>query len=131
MTTQNSKDKQELVLLDPPFIDHRGIIQNILSIPIGNVAIIKSKAGTIRSNHYHKKDWHYLYVVSGSMKYYERKINDTSKVEPIIVTTGQMIFTPPMMIHKTEFIEDTIMISIAKDSQKHDQHEEDIVREKF
>jgi quercetin dioxygenase-like cupin family protein len=118
------------VPLDKPFVDDRGIIQNLLLTPINSVAIITSKAGSIRSNHYHKTDWHYLYVISGSLKYYERDVDGPSQ-EPIVVKAGQMIFTPPMAIHKTEFLEDTVMMSFAKNIRDHEHHEQDLVREEY
>src|SRR6185436_11073494 len=87
---------EALVPLDTPFIDERGAIQNLLNTPISGAAIITSKAGTIRSNHWHREDFHYLYVFSGSMEYYERDIGiPYSSQSPIIVKTGQMVFTPP------------------------------------
>jgi quercetin dioxygenase-like cupin family protein len=121
---------ERLVSLDPPFEDVRGMIQNILLSPITSVAVITSKAGSVRSNHYHKTDWHYLYVISGSMEYYERPVDGSSN-EPIIIKTGQMVFTPPMHVHKTVFLEDTVLLSLAKNVRDHEHHEEDVVREEF
>jgi len=122
---------EKLIPLDAPFVDVRGVIQNLLLTPINSVAIITSKAGTVRSNHYHKTDWHYLYIISGSMNYYERDIDGSSDVKPLLVTAGQMVFTPPMQVHKTEFLEDTVMISFAKNIRDHEHHEEDLVRVEF
>lgn len=123
----------KLVPLDEPFEDARGKIQNlILSSGITSVAVITSKAGSIRSNHYHKTDWHYLYVVSGSMEYYERVVDGGDKnANPIIVKTGQMVFTPPNQVHKTVFLEDTVLMSFAKNIRDHEHHEEDVVRVEF
>ena len=121
----------KLVPLDAPFIDVRGVIQNLLLTPLSSVAIITSKAGTVRSNHYHKTDWHYLYIISGSMNYYERDVEGSSDVTPLLITAGQMVFTPPMQVHKTEFLEDTVMISFAKNIRDHEHHEEDLVRVEF
>jgi quercetin dioxygenase-like cupin family protein len=121
---------ERLVPLDPPFEDARGAIQNILLSPVTSAAIITSKAGSVRSNHYHKTDWHYLYVISGSMEYYERPV-DGANAEPIIVKAGQMVFTPPMHVHKTVFLEDTVLLSLAKNIRDHEHHEEDVIREEF
>ena len=63
----------KIVSLPEPFINDKGIIQNLLLFPITSIAVITSKAGSVRSNHYHKTDWHYLYILSGSMKYYEKE----------------------------------------------------------
>ncbi len=122
---------EKIIPLDAPFIDKRGVIQNLLLIPINSVAIITSKAGTVRSNHYHKTDWHYLYIISGSMNYYERDVEGSGDVDPLLVTAGQMVFTPPMQVHKTEFLEDTVMVSFAKNIRDHEHHEQDLVRVEF
>lgn len=126
--------KEMMVPLDLPFEDERGKIQNLVLSPITSTAIITSKAGTVRSNHYHNENWHYLYIVSGSMKYYERAIeapNEAPYVEPIIVKAGEMVFTAPLRIHKTEFLEDTVMMSFGAGTKDHEHHEEDLVRVEF
>lgn len=123
--------KDANVPLDDSFIDNRGIILNLLNAPINGAAIITSKAGTIRSNHYHKEDFHYLYVVSGSMEYYERGIDEKFVGEPLIIKTGQMVFTPPLKIHKTVFLEDTMLVSLSKRNRDHDSHESDLIRAEF
>ena len=122
---------ERLVALAEPFKNEKGIIQNLLLTPITSVAIITSKAGSVRSNHYHKTDWHYLYILSGSLKYYERNIDTLIDIEPFIVKAGQMVFTPPKHLHKTEFIEDTVMISMARNIRDHERHEADIIRQEF
>src|ERR1035437_1179765 len=102
-----------IVLLDSPFVDDRGYIQNILNTPINGTAIIFSKKGSTRSNHWHREDFHYLYVMSGSMEYYERNIHSLKHSDPIIVSAGQMVFTPPNTVHKTVFVEDTVLLSFS------------------
>jgi dTDP-4-dehydrorhamnose 3,5-epimerase-like enzyme len=124
---------EELVPLDEPFVDDRGSIQNLLNTNINGASIIISKASSVRSNHWHKEDWHYLYVMSGSMEYYERPV-DLSRddsVKPIIVKAGQMVFTPPHVVHKTVFIEDTVLLSFSKRNRDHNSHEEDVVRAEY
>ena len=51
------------VPLDSPFINDAGVIQNILNTNINGASIITSKKGAVRSNHYHKEDWHYLFDI--------------------------------------------------------------------
>lgn len=122
-----------IVPFDAPFIDDRGSIQNLLNTNINGAAIITSKAGSVRSNHWHKEDWHYLYVMSGSMEYYERPV-DLSRddsVLPIIVKAGEMVFTPPHVVHKTVFLQDTILLSFSRRNRDHVSHEEDVIRQEF
>lgn len=124
--------EDQVVPIDDFFKDERGEIKNLLFTPINSVAIINSKAGTVRSNHYHLSDFHYLYVISGSMEYYERDIGQSSdEIKPIIVKTGQMVFTPPHKVHKTVFLEDTVLLSCAKNVRDNEHHEQDVVRIEF
>jgi len=45
------------VEIEDKFVDNRGFIQNILNGKIiKGISLINSKAGTVRSNHYHKQD---------------------------------------------------------------------------
>lgn len=119
-----------LVPLDKPFINDAGVIQNLLNCKIGAVAIIDSKCNSVRSNHWHKSSWHYLYIVSGRVRYYERNLDGTD----VIIKDykeGDMFFTPPNKVHKTQFLTDCIMISLGKESKDHETHEKDIIREEF
>lgn len=122
--------KDPLVPLDEPFVNDAGAIQNLLNCKIGSVAIIHSVKGAERSNHWHKSNWHHLYVVSGMVKYYERDLNGS---EFLINTykAGDMFFTAPNKVHKTVFLEDTVLISMGRDSKDNNNHEKDLIREKF
>lgn len=120
------------VPLGEVFEDERGVIQNLLcTSDLKTVSLLTSKAGTERSNHYHRTDYHYLYVISGSMEYYEREVQSPFDTKFVLVKAGEMIFTPPMMVHKTVFREDTLLLSCAKNVRNHQQHEADLIREKF
>ena len=130
LVNANNFPQEPLVPLDPPFEDVRGKIQNLLNCSIGAVAIITSKKDSVRSNHWHKSNWHYLYVVSGSVKYYERNLDGSNIVEAEY-KAGDMFFTPPNKVHKTIFLADTVMMSFGRDSKDHHHHEEDVVRENF
>ena len=47
--------------------DKRGVIYNILNKTLGSCLLINSKKNSIRANHYHKKDWHYCYILKGKI----------------------------------------------------------------
>lgn len=122
-----------MVPLGSSFMDDRGTIQNLIeSAPINAVAIIHSKAGTERSNHWHKESDHYLYCLSGKFEYYERELDqDPNDVKPIIINAGEMVYTKPRVIHLTKFLEDTVLVSLGSNSRSHDAHESDLIRENF
>ena len=61
--------------------DSRGSIISIVDEKVKNVSIINCLPKTIRSNHWHKKDWHYMYVMEGVMEYFfviKNKYNNVS-----------------------------------------------------
>lgn len=113
------------------FNDQRGSITNLLLTPITSVADISSVRGSVRANHYHKTDWHYAYVVMGEVAYFERAIGETTVPEPKIYKAGQMFFTPPMREHAMLFMQDSVIMTFAKNVRSHDNHEADLVRVEF
>lgn len=120
--------KCPLAKLDKPFVDERGRILPLLSCPMGSCVVIESKKGAVRANHYHKTDWHYCYVLSGSIDYYERPVG--SKEDPIHthVRAGSMLYTGPMVEHAMVFTEDTVFITLGKNSREQNDYEHDVVR---
>lgn len=120
-----------LVPLPAPFINDAGKIQNIVELAADDgfrgVAIIDCKAGSRRSSHWHKTDGHYLYVLSGEMKYTERRYGSGTIVK-FTVRQGEMVWTGPRVEHWTEFPVDTQLLSVSKLSREHSEHEGDLVR---
>ncbi|MCC6611327.1 MAG: hypothetical protein IT515_16845 [Burkholderiales bacterium] len=116
------------VPLPPAFEDARGKIQTLVDGGIQSVQIITSKASTVRANHYHKADSHYMYVVTGSMKYYHRLVGDKAPPTMLVVRAGEMVFTPPQVEHAVEFPEDTVFLNITGKSREQKTYEDDLVR---
>ena len=119
------------VPLDDFFRDDRGEILNVLLTPITSVARISSKAGTVRANHYHKTDWHYAFVESGQILYFEREIGATVVPAPKVFNPGQMFFTRPNVEHAMLFSQDSVFYTFAKNIRSHDNHESDVERVSF
>ena len=95
---------------------------------IRGVALITSKAGTERSNHYHKQDYHWLFVISGEAHYQERAVGAAEYPDPEVFKAGEMFFTPPMREHRVFFPVATVLLSLSRYSRKHLEHEGDVVR---
>lgn len=116
------------------FRNEAGEIENLYEGelgPIEGVAIIRSRAGSSRSRHWHRTDWHLLHVLEGEMLYYERAIGSTETPDPVAYRKGQTAFTGPNVEHATHFPVDTILISISLRARGADKHEEDVVRVSF
>jgi oxalate decarboxylase/phosphoglucose isomerase-like protein (cupin superfamily) len=116
------------VELDPAHSDERGAIQSLVNFPVKNVSLITSKKGTVRSNHYHKTDWHYMYMLSGSAEYYYRPTGSGEKPRCIVFSTGELVFTPPMEDHTTVFLEDSTMVVMSRNPRDQEAYESDVVR---
>ena len=120
--------QSKLVSLEAPHADARGYIQALVNIPVHNVSLIESKKGTVRSNHYHKTDWHYIYVISGAFEYYFRRHGSAEKVRRFSAKAGDMIWTPPMEDHTTVFTEDTSILALSLLPRDQQAYESDVVR---
>jgi uncharacterized RmlC-like cupin family protein len=118
------------VPLPPPFVNDAGAIQNIVLADFGGAAVIESFKGAIRSDHYHRTDWHFLYVLSGEVEYFWRPVYwpgpplvRMARFEP-----GEMFFTPPLIEHTVYFPIATTLLSYSRNRRDHDSHESDVVR---
>ena len=110
--------------------DARGAISSIVNEACNNVSIIETIAGSIRSNHYHKKDWHYMLVLEGSLEYFYFS-NISKKVRFINVLPGQIIFTPNLEIHATYFPDQSKMVVVSGFLRDNVTYENDTVRIDF
>ena len=117
-----------IVSLEKPFVDARGEIQPLVDIMMQSAVIIDSKKGSLRANHYHKTDWHYCYVLSGSIEYYHRPTGSNLDPELLIVKAGEMIFTPPMVDHGMKFPENTKFLTLSRNPRDQASYEADVVR---
>ena len=130
-TTEEEKrawPKEVIVKMDESFQDPRGGIQPLVNLPMESCVIINSKKGTIRASHYHKTDWHYCYVLEGSIDYYHRPVNSSDTPEKVVVKTGQLFFTPPMVEHAMVFHENTTFLTLGRNSREQEVYEMDVVR---
>ena len=107
------------------FKDRRGQIINISNQLFGSCVLIKSKKNSIRANHYHKKDWHYCYVLKGKIAYYHRKHGTKTKPKKIIINKGELFFTPPMIDHAMKFLSYTEFLTLGRGSRSKINYDED------
>ena len=122
---------KHIIELEEPFEDDRGFIQMLVNTPIKNVTLIKSNKGAIRANHYHKTDWHYMYMFEGESDYYYRPAGSEEDPKKILWTKNQLIFTPPMEEHTTVFTKDSLFIAISRNPRDQEAYEADVKRVKL
>ena len=114
--------------LESPFADERGQIQPLVDATMESCVLITSKKGTVRANHFHRTDWHYCYVLSGSIEYYHRPHGSAEPPEKVMIKAGQLFFTPPMVEHAMVFPEDTVFLTLGRNSRRQEVYEADVRR---
>ena len=119
---------EKVVKLPAAHTDARGSIQPLVDLPMKNASLITSKKGTLRSNHYHLTDWHFMYVLSGSFDYYYRATGTQDAPKMVRVGEGEMVFTPPMEDHATVFVEDCSMLVVSRNPRDQESYEADVER---
>ena len=122
-TSMNPKIK-----LPPDHSDHRGFIQVLLHEHNGSVVVIDTVPHVERANHYHKDDYHYCYVVSGSIIYYERKVGSNDPITKYVYKKGEMFYTPAMVEHCMYFEEPTTFVTMGGKTRSQEEYELDLVR---
>jgi quercetin dioxygenase-like cupin family protein len=112
------------------FQDHRGLIQDLFyKENINHVALITTKKkGVVRGNHYHKKSTQFMYILSGSLKYWHKKVNSKKKAQVIRVRKGELVKTPPHEIHALTFDEKNEFIVFSKGLRGGKDYEKDTFR---
>ena len=118
--------------IKPEFVDERGFISRIIDqdkFPVRAFLYITSKKGTERANHYHKKDAHFVYCLSGKFKYSEKNMKiKNSRLESVILNPGDLVLSEPMYAHSMEFLEDTIFLALTTENRSQEVYEEDTIR---
>ena len=130
MTDEKYLNK-DLVNLPKGYEDARGIIQPLCDLNMKSASLIVSKPNTWRANHYHKTDWHFIYVLKGSFEYYFKKTNSNEKVKQKIVKKGELLFTGPIVDHAMFYTEETEIIVVSKNPRDQETYERDTVRIDF
>ena len=110
--------------------DQRGQIKSIVDCSISNVSIITCNQNSIRSNHYHKKDFHFMYVLEGKINYFFSDL-EMKNINYLKVCKGDTIFTPHLEIHSTHFPIETTLIVSSGFPRDQKTYEEDTVRVDF
>lgn len=128
--TSSSTQGEEGIHIDlaKPFIDSRGSIQTLVEGDFKAAQLISSIKGSVRANHYHKSDSHYMYLLTGAFDYYHRPTGSDEEPECVRIRAGEVVHTPAMVDHAVKFVEDTTFLNFASRSRDQGSYEDDLVR---
>jgi len=114
------------------YSDVRGDLVKLLEGDIKSSLLITSKKGSVRANHYHKKDHHFCYVISGEIKYLTRPIGASEGFDLYTISPEKMFYTPELLEHLMIFSKDTVFLAFSKKSfRSQKEYEQDLVRVDF
>ena len=109
--------------------DDRGTISDILyKDNINHVAVITSKKGALRGNHYHKETTQYIFMNEGCLRYWYADIG-SENVQSVLVERGWLVETPPREIHALECVTDSIFTVFSRGLRGGQDYEADTFRE--
>lgn len=109
--------------------DARGVIEQLAAGNYQSVLRITSRAGSVRANHYHQRDSHLCYVTRGKLEYvYRDALDEAAPLAKVIITPGQLFYTPPMVAHAMHFLEDSEFYCFTTQARDQAIYEEDVVR---
>ena len=130
MKINNFEDK-DLIELPENHSDERGFIQPLCDLEMKSASLLYSKKNTWRANHYHKSDWHFIYVLEGGFDYYYRKTNSNEKIKKKTVKKNHLLYTGPLVDHAMLYTEETKLLVVSKNPRDQKTYEEDTVRIDF
>jgi dTDP-4-dehydrorhamnose 3,5-epimerase-like enzyme len=109
------------------FKDARGEIYNLFEGKLGHVAMITSKKGSIRANHYHKQDHQFMYLISGAYDTYSCDVRNPEKKQVLHVKAGDICETPPYIAHAQKFTEDSVFLAFSTRQREEGKYEDDTI----
>lgn len=113
--------------IDPAVVDARGAISNLFEGRIEHVALITSKKGSVRANHYHKEDQQHIYLISGAYESHSVDTRNTSKKQVLKVIPGDIVFTPALIAHAQKFTEDSVFLAFSTRQREQGKYESDTI----
>ena len=113
--------------IDPAVTDWRGEITNLFEGRIEHIALITSKKGTVRANHYHKLDHQYIYLLSGAFESHSVDTRDTKKRQVLEIEAGDIVETPALIAHAQKFTEDSVFLALTTCQRESGKYEEDTI----
>ena len=107
--------------------DERGDIFNLFEGRIEHTALITSKKGSVRANHYHKEDYQYIYLVSGEFESHSCDVRNPKKKQMLLVKPGDLVDTPPYIAHAQKFTKDSVFLALTTHQRESGKYEEDTI----
>ena len=110
------------------FKDKRGWLKKILDGNFSSCIEIYSKKDSVRANHYHKKDTHFIYVIDGEILYFYKDRKRRAKTRFKLMKKNDLFFTPSMQEHMTYFTKNTHFLAFSTRKRTKFDYEKDLIK---
>ena len=110
------------------FKDKRGSLLKVIDKDFSSCIEIFSKKGSIRANHYHRKDEHYAYIIEGKILFIYRNRKKKAKLNYKVMKKGDLFFTTYMQDHIAYFLSNTHFLAFSSRKRTKFDYEKDLVR---
>ena len=110
------------------FKDKRGWLKKILDGNFSSCIEVYSKKSSIRANHYHKKDKHFIYIINGEILYFYKDRKKRAKTRFKIMKKSDLFFTPSMQEHMAYFTKNTHFLAFSTRKRTKFDYEKDLIR---
>ena len=110
------------------FKDKRGWLKKILDGNFSSCIEVYSKEGSVRANHYHKQDKHFIYIIYGEILYFYRDRVRGAKTRIRLMKKNDLFFTPAMQEHMAYFTQNTHFLAFSSRKRSQFNYEKDLVR---
>ena len=110
------------------FRDKRGWLKKILDGNFSSCIEVYSKKDTVRANHYHKKDKHFIYVINGEILYFYRDRKSRTRTKFKLMKKNDLFFTPAMQEHMAYFTKNTHFLAFSTRKRTKFDYEKDLIR---
>ena len=110
------------------FKDKRGWLKKILDGNFSSCIEIYSKKDSIRANHYHKKDTHFIYVINGEILYFYKDRKKRAKTKCKLMKKNDLFFTPAMQEHMAYFTKNTHFLAFSTRKRTKFDYEKDLIK---
>ncbi len=95
---------------------------------INHVAVIDSKAGARRGDHYHKKTTQHMLITKGSLEYWHKPLNSKKPATFELLEEGDLVSTPPLEIHALKIVRENQFIVFSEGKRGGKDYESDTYR---
>jgi len=113
--------------ITPAHTDARGSIADIMyKEPVDHIAVISSKKGAVRANHYHKETVQWIYLQSGSLESVTRR--EGEEPATLVMEPGDLICTEAGEHHAMRALEDSLFFVFTRGPRGGEDYESDTFR---